>query len=129
MHAKLIQARLRGGRRPRGGKVEVLLVRQGEKANRWHALVRGHVRSGQQVELPHEVLVGVITAGKGGHAVITFPGGLDVLAYAEKAGQVPLPPYIHRAPVDEDRVRYQTVFARRSEEHTSELQSRPHLVC
>jgi S-adenosylmethionine:tRNA ribosyltransferase-isomerase len=38
---------------------------------------------------------------------------MDVLAYAEKAGQVPLPPYIHRAPVEDDRVHYQTVFARR----------------
>ena len=93
--------------------MEVLLVRPGEQANRWHALVRGRVRSGQQVELPHGVLASVTTAGEGGHADITFPGGLDVLAYAEKAGQMPLPPYIHRAPVDDDRVHYQTVFARR----------------
>ena len=110
---QVIPARLPGHKRPSGGKVEVLLVRQGEQANRWHALVRGHVRSGQQVELPHGVLASVTTAGEGGHAVITFPGGLDVLAYAEKAGQVPLPPYIHRAPVEDDRVHYQTVFARR----------------
>jgi S-adenosylmethionine:tRNA ribosyltransferase-isomerase len=110
---QVIPARLPGRKRPSGGKVEVLLVRQGEEANRWHALVRGHMRSGQQVELPHGVLVGVTTAGEGGHALITFPSGLDVLAYAEKAGQVPLPPYLHRAPVDEDRARYQTVFARR----------------
>jgi S-adenosylmethionine:tRNA ribosyltransferase-isomerase len=93
--------------------VEVLLVRPGEEANRWQALVRGHVRSGQQVELPHGVLASVTTAGEGGHAVIIFPDGLDVLAYAEKAGQVPLPPYIHRAPVEDDRLHYQTVFARR----------------
>jgi len=110
---QVIPARLPGRKRPSGGKVEVLLVRQGEEANRWHALVRGHVRAGQQVELPHGVLASVTSAGEGGHAVITFPGSLDVLAYAEKAGEVPLPPYIHRAPVDEDRVRYQTVFARR----------------
>ncbi len=110
---QVIPARLLGRKRPSGGKVEVLLVKKDEKANRWHALVRGHVRSGQQVELPHGVLASVITAGAGGHAVITFPGGLDVLAYAEKAGQVPLPPYIHRAPVEDDRVHYQTVFARR----------------
>jgi S-adenosylmethionine:tRNA ribosyltransferase-isomerase len=110
---QVIPARLPGRKQPSGGKVEVLLVRQGEQADRWYALVRGHVRSGQQVELPHGVLASVTTAGEGGHAVITFPRGLDVLAYAEKAGQVPLPPYIHRAPVEDDRVHYQTVFARR----------------
>src|SRR3989442_8404262 len=110
---QVIPARLPGHKRPSGGKVEVLLVRQGEQANHWHALVRGHVRTGQQVELPHGILASVTTAGEGGHAVITFPSGLDVLAYAEKAGQVPLPPYIHRAPVEDDRIHYQTVFARR----------------
>jgi S-adenosylmethionine:tRNA ribosyltransferase-isomerase len=109
---QVIPARLPGRKRPSGGKVEVLLVRPGEIAGRWHALVRGHVRSGQQVELPHGILASVTTAGEGGHAVIAFPGGLDVLAYAEKAGQVPLPPYIHRAPVEDDRIHYQTVFAR-----------------
>jgi S-adenosylmethionine:tRNA ribosyltransferase-isomerase len=109
---QVIPARLPGRKRPSGGKVEVLLVRPGEKASHWQALVRGHVRSGQQVELPHGVLASVTTAGEGGHAVIVFPDGLDVLAYAEKAGQVPLPPYIHRAPVEDDRIHYQTVFAR-----------------
>jgi len=110
---QVIPARLSGRKQPSGGRVEVLLVRQDEQANHWHSLVRGHVRAGQQVELPHGVLASVTTAGEGGHAVITFPDGLDVLAYAEKAGQVPLPPYIHRAPVEDDRVYYQTVFARR----------------
>ena len=110
---QVIPARLPARKRPSGGKVEILLVKKGEGTNYWYALVRGHARSGQQVELPHGVLARVITAGEGGRAVIAFPDGLDVLAYAEKAGQVPLPPYIHRAPVDDDRVHYQTVFARR----------------
>src|SRR2546428_179891 len=43
---QVIPARLPGRKRPSGGKVEVLLVRQGEEANRWHALVRGHVGPG-----------------------------------------------------------------------------------
>src|SRR6266699_2839334 len=34
-----------------------------------------------------------------------------------------------RAAVEFDRIRAAAVLARRSEEHTSELQSRPHLVC
>src|SRR5947199_8263149 len=56
---QVIPARLPGRKKPSGGKVEVLLVRPDEQANRWHALVRGHVRSGQQVELPRGVPAGV----------------------------------------------------------------------
>ncbi len=110
---QVIHARLQGRKRPSGGKVEVLLVRQGERAHLWQALVRGHVRAGQQLELPQDIPATVTSVGDGGYVAIAFPENLDVLAYAEKAGAVPLPPYIHRAPVDEDRVRYQTVFARR----------------
>jgi len=110
---QVIPARLSGRKQPSGGKVEVLLVRQDEQANHWHSLVRGHVRAGQQVELPHGVLASVTTAGEGGHAVITFPDGLDVLAYAEKA-EPPLPPYIRKGRAGTDDVeRYQTIFAQR----------------
>lgn len=39
-------------------------------------------------------------------------GGGDVDALVDALGHVPLPPYIKRADIDEDRDRYQTVFAR-----------------
>ncbi len=38
--------------------------------------------------------------------------GKNVLALLEKHGHIPLPPYIERADTDNDRLRYQTVFAR-----------------
>ena len=50
--------------------------------------------------------------GRDGDHVLAFPNNLDVLAYAEKAGTIPLPPYIRRAPTEADRQHYQTVFAR-----------------
>jgi S-adenosylmethionine:tRNA ribosyltransferase-isomerase len=53
-----------------------------------------------------------VVASEAGRSMVTFPAHLDVLAYAEKAGAVPLPPYIHRVPTDRDRDRYQTIFAR-----------------
>ena len=34
-----------------------------------------------------------------------------VLEIIEKIGQIPLPPYFHRAPEESDKLRYQTVFA------------------
>ena len=109
---QVIPARLPGRKRPTGGKVEVLLVRATDSRHVWQALIKGGVRPGQHVELPEGVGVTVLRSGEGSHTV-EFPPGLDVLAYAEKAGAVPLPPYIHRPPVEGDRVRYQTVFARR----------------
>ncbi len=107
---QVIPARLLGRKRPSGGKIELLLIRRGE-GEHWQALVKGHVRPGQQVELPQGILATVVTVGEGGQAGIAFPAGFDVPAYAEKAGQVPLPPYIRRAPAESDRSRYQTVFA------------------
>src|SRR5690554_7157523 len=49
-----------------------------------------------------------------------FPGG-------GSAGECParLPPYVESSPTFRNADRYKA----RSEEHTSELQSRPHLVC
>ena len=108
---QVFPARLLGTKRPSGGKIEVLLVRPHTEGNTWEVMIRGKVRPGQQLELPQDLLVKVI-ASEAGRSTVTFPMHLDVLAYAEKAGVVPLPPYIHRVPTDRDRDRYQTIFAR-----------------
>jgi S-adenosylmethionine:tRNA ribosyltransferase-isomerase len=120
---RVIQARLQGFKRPSGGKIEVLLVRpctttlapggrgQGE-GELWQVLIKGSVKPGQRLELPEGVQATVTSSSAGGHR-IAFPSTLDVFAYAEKAGLVPLPPYIQRAPTEADRDRYQTVYARR----------------
>jgi S-adenosylmethionine:tRNA ribosyltransferase-isomerase len=44
----------------------------------------------------------------------SLPDGLDVIAWLERAGEMPLPPYIqkHRKADQDDRERYQTVFSR-----------------
>jgi len=111
-NTQVLHARLHGRKRPSGGKVEVLLVRAATNTHVWQALIKGGVRPGQQLELPDGVMATVTAAGDTG-VEVAFPPGLDVLAYVEKTGAVPLPPYIRRAPTEEDRDRYQTVFARR----------------
>ncbi len=40
------------------------------------------------------------------------PEGLTFAEVLEEAGHIPLPPYIHRNPVESDKVRYQTVYAK-----------------
>jgi S-adenosylmethionine:tRNA ribosyltransferase-isomerase len=47
----------------------------------------------------------------GGLRRVRFTGALDARATAARYGEVPLPPYIHRAPTPVDRERYQTIYA------------------
>ena len=42
---------------------------------------------------------------EGGEARVSFDGPVD------EWGEIPLPPYIERAPTGDDRDRYQTIFA------------------
>jgi S-adenosylmethionine:tRNA ribosyltransferase-isomerase len=51
----------------------------------------------------------------GGTSTIRFrwePAGLTFAEILAQAGNIPLPPYINRKPVDRDEVTYQTVYAR-----------------
>ncbi len=41
------------------------------------------------------------------------PPSLTALEVLEAIGQVPLPPYLHRPPEEEDRIRYQTFYAQK----------------
>lgn len=98
------RARLRA-RRATGGEVEVLLVGGDE------ALVRPsrRLREGERLACgPGEVVLGA-SLGEGRWRVRCEP---DVDSLTEAVGEVPLPPYLGRAPTAEDTIRYQTVFAR-----------------
>jgi S-adenosylmethionine:tRNA ribosyltransferase-isomerase len=114
---RVIPARLRG-RRPSGGQVEVLLVSRlaGDGgACRWTALARANrpLAPGDPIDLGG-VDVRVERRGERGEVVLEFAGDDgDVRRLIEHRGEVPLPPYIKRAPVADDRHRYQTVYARR----------------
>jgi S-adenosylmethionine:tRNA ribosyltransferase-isomerase len=113
---RVIPARLRG-RRPTGGVVEVLLVRQidgDEAACAWLALLRSNrpLRPGAAIDL-HGVAARVRERGERGEALLDIPmGASEFRRHVAACGEVPLPPYIRRAPEAADRERYQTVFAR-----------------
>jgi len=93
--------------------VELLLV---EKlgVDRWSALVKPGKRAKVGATLRFEDGVSAIIEGETefGGRVLRFTG--DVEAYITAHGVAPLPPYIKRTrqPLDADRERYQTVFAR-----------------
>lgn len=99
-----------------GAEFEVLLVRPTDDG-RWVALVRPgrRMKPGRWVEFGDgELIISVEEFGedKGERVVrLEAPSGGELNELIERWGHVPLPPYIVRADTDEDRQRYQTVYA------------------
>lgn len=67
--------------------------------------------SAMSVPIP-QLTAEVIARGEFGERVLRFEPVPDFFAVVEKLGHVPLPPYIAREDRQEDRERYQTVYAR-----------------
>ncbi|MEY4510633.1 MAG: hypothetical protein RLZZ450_2755 [Pseudomonadota bacterium] len=124
---RVIPARLLG-LKPSGGKFELLLVERvdGERAagsasvasddtreQRWLCMARPlkTLHAGMQLA------VGALSIEVGERVgesllAVTLRADEGVERALASAGELPLPPYIARAPAEQDRERYQTVFAR-----------------
>jgi S-adenosylmethionine:tRNA ribosyltransferase-isomerase len=106
--SRVIPARLLGRKLEGGAKIELLLLRRLGKGT-WETLARParRLKTGTKVQLGgNPVIQAQVTDKTGsGTVIVSLPdeGGL------EKAGFVPLPPYIHH-PLDNPE-RYQTVYA------------------
>lgn len=102
--------------RETGGRVEMLFVRPAGEAGQesWRVLSRPakHAPVGARLATPDGALTVEVTAlGEQGERTVRVVGGsLDAVLRAQ--GEIPLPPYIKRAPRAEDLERYQTVYAR-----------------
>jgi len=108
---RVIPARLHG-QKETGGRVEVLVER---------LLPGNQARAQLGVSKPPKP-GSTIALDAGGQAVVLgregefwrlrFEVGGPLEDWLQQAGELPLPPYIHRQPGPEDAERYQTVFAR-----------------
>ncbi|MEM6639279.1 MAG: tRNA preQ1(34) S-adenosylmethionine ribosyltransferase-isomerase QueA [Pseudomonadota bacterium] len=106
--SRVIPARLLG-RKKSGGRVEILLERLIDARNA-RAFVRASNTPGVGAVLVLEDgMTASVTGRDGGLFVLEFSD--DVLGYAERFGDIPLPPYIQRKTDDADSERYQTVYA------------------
>ncbi len=106
---RVVPARLHG-RKPTGARVEVLVERRLD-AHRAIAWVRANRTASAGARLEVADGVGVTVEGRDGERfVVRFDTPVD--AVLERAGSLPLPPYIRRAPDASDLERYQTVYAR-----------------
>jgi S-adenosylmethionine:tRNA ribosyltransferase-isomerase len=124
---QVFPARLTGRRDPSGGAVECLLLNReaasSAEAEVWSCLVH----PGQKLKPGTRFVVddpqrapGVVIRGEilarlfhGRRQVrLAAEGATSIAAAVDALGHVPLPPYIRRADTDDDRARYQTVYAR-----------------
>ena len=84
---------------------------------RWQAFVRNakRLRPGDVIDFPAGVQTLAEARGEDGSWTLAFLGEEPVEVLLERAGQMPLPPYIagKRATDDQDRSDYQTMFAAR----------------
>ena len=98
-----------------GGKVELLLLRRlavSAEGERWQALGRANkaLREGTLLEAPG-LVARIAKQGDPLEVLLRAPEGVD--AWLERAGHVPIPPYLGRSDEPFDRERYQTVFAQK----------------
>ncbi len=107
---KVIPARLYG-RKPTGGKVEVVLTDY-VKPDLWKALVGGKkIRKGLKVEVAPDFEVEILEHIEEGKFLVRLIGD-DPLKLIDRYGHIPIPPYLKREEEEIDRRYYQTVFAR-----------------
>ena len=120
--SRVVPARLRGVNATTSGRFEILLVEE-NGPNDWWAMLRPgkRARVGSQIVLVNlagaltGIGVHVIATNDEGHRRLRFTGTANISKELECLGQTPLPPYIERQvdrQLQEDRQRYQTVFAR-----------------
>ncbi len=111
---KVIPARLIGARARTGAKIEVLLhQRLSDEVERWKVLMAPARKAPVGETIVFDGLTCIVESELGdGEKIVQFDkSGAEFWQRIERIGQVPLPPYLHRAPEASDRERYQTVFA------------------
>jgi len=133
---KVVRARLLGHRETTGGRVEILLLAPlcgsstpadapssygspAEKHARYEALGRASktLQVGATIAIEGGELRATVRARAASGATLEVElvslGDRSVAEAIERAGHIPLPPYMERADDEADAERYQTVYARR----------------
>lgn len=108
-NTKVVAARVAGRKRPSGTEVEVLFVKDLGDAI-WEVLLKGTFRPGQVIEIGTDASAVVVARGADGTRV-RVESPIPWSEWLRQHGRMPLPPYLKRAPTDQDREWYQTLFA------------------
>ncbi|MBI5038216.1 MAG: S-adenosylmethionine:tRNA ribosyltransferase-isomerase, partial [Nitrospirae bacterium] len=108
-NTKVTPCRIAGKKEGTGGHVELLLIRRHE-GDIWEAMAGGRLRTGTKIIFSSSCC-GEVMGHQDGHVVVKFSYEGEWERVLSKIGQMPIPPYIKRDPVEEDREWYQTVYA------------------
>ncbi|MBO7132078.1 tRNA preQ1(34) S-adenosylmethionine ribosyltransferase-isomerase QueA [Candidatus Saccharibacteria bacterium] len=100
---------------PDGRKRElVVLEKHGDEPQR--VMYRGRLHDGDKLSVESEGLRSVAAQVKIkrilGNGIAEVESDVPLAELAEKYGTVPLPPYLHRDATDDDKKRYQTIWAK-----------------
>lgn len=112
---KVLPARFEGFKEKTEGRLEIFLVKAiSEK--RWEILVKPgrKAKPGARFKMQNGAICHIIDYSDDGGRIAEFEYDGDFMKYIEANGDVPLPPYIDRETKEEDKERYQTVFAEKS---------------
>ena len=116
-NTKVFPARLYGNKEKTGARIEVFLLRELNPESRlWDVIVdpARKIRIGNKLYFENGLVAEVIdnTTSRGRTIRFVFEGENDELyTKIDEIGETPIPPYIRRKVEDEDRSRYQTMFA------------------
>ncbi len=110
--SKVLPARLYGIKAGTGAKIEFLLTKRLE-GDTWETMVRPgkRLKPGDSVDFAEGFRARIDANGEGGTRIVTFEYEGIFMERLEEIGSMPLPPYIDRKAVEEDKDRYQTVYA------------------
>jgi S-adenosylmethionine:tRNA ribosyltransferase-isomerase len=108
-NTKVLAARVTGRKRLSGSEVEILFVKDLGDAI-WEVLIKGTFRPGQIIEMGSEASAVVVERGAT-RTMVRVESPILFSEWLRQYGQMPLPPYMKRAPTDQDREWYQTLFA------------------
>jgi S-adenosylmethionine:tRNA ribosyltransferase-isomerase len=108
-NTKVLAARVAGRKRPSGAEVEILFMKDLGDAI-WEVLIKGTFRPGQILEMGAEAVAVVVERGPT-RTTVRVESPIPLSEWLRQYGQMPLPPYMKRAPTDQDREWYQTLFA------------------
>ncbi len=113
-NTKVIPARLIGRKERSGGKVEILLISpKGEGL--WEALVKHSSRMSIGTKVifgKGEYIARIMDKTESQGRLIQFENENEVKDLLNKYGKPPLPPYVKRETDEEDKKRYQTIYAK-----------------
>jgi S-adenosylmethionine:tRNA ribosyltransferase-isomerase len=114
-NSRVFPAKIFGQKEKTDAKIEVFLLRVlNKEAGLWDVLVdpARKVRVGNKIYFEEDVVAEVVdNTTSRGRTIRFLNPEIDVFSLVERIGNIPLPPYFTRQPVEADKENYQTVYA------------------